>query len=423
MFVDEAKVLIKAGNGGDGAVAFLHEKYVKNGGPSGGNGGNGGDIIFVGESGLTTLIDFKYRRIISSPKGENGRSKNCYGAYGENVYVKVPLGTIVYNETTKQMIANIIYDKQEVIIAKGGKGGRGNATYATARNNAPHQAEKGYSGEEFNALIELKLLADIGIIGLPSVGKSTIISVISKAKPKISDYPFTTLVPNLGVCMSEDGHSFVVADMPGLIEGAHQGIGLGVQFLKHIQRTKILIHVIDCMSENPYNDYIVIRNEIGLFDESLLRRTQLVVVNKIDVIDKENLNKIEKEFKRNKVKIDLFISAATKKNINKLIELMSYQLKEHKNDDFYNIDEVVKEYVYVPLEDEIIITKGDDGIFEVTGRLVKKFFLETDFTKEEQIRVFARRIRRIGVEELLLKNGAKYGDVVRIFGNDFDFTQ
>ena len=320
MFVDEITIKVKAGNGGNGCVAFRHEKFVEKGGPSGGNGGRGGDIIFVGERSLTTLIDFKFHRHIKAKNGENGQAKDCYGADSDDVYVKVPLGTVVKDLATDTVIADITKDKEEVIIAKGGKGGRGNASFATSRITAPQICEKGLPGEEKELKLELKMLADVGLVGFPSVGKSTLLSVVSNAKPKIAAYHFTTLSPQLGVVRIKDGRSFVMADLPGLIEGASNGLGLGIRFLKHVERTRVLVHVIDMSctdGRDPYEDYLKINEELKNFDPMLLKRPQIVCANKMDMPEsKENL-KVFKE-KIGDVQV-VEISAYTRSNIDELL--------------------------------------------------------------------------------------------------------
>ncbi|HRU48719.1 MAG TPA: GTPase ObgE, partial [Bacilli bacterium] len=298
MFVDRVEVYVKAGKGGDGAVAFRREKYVPKGGPSGGKGGNGGSVIFVGEEGLTTLLDFRYMRHIEASDGVNGGSKDMYGKDGENRYVKVPIGTTIIDGETNTVIGDITQHAQEVVVAKGGKGGRGNAAFATARFRTPDFAEKGERGEERNVILDLKVLADVGLVGFPNVGKSTLISVVSAAKPKIAEYHFTTLNPNLGVVGVPDGRSFIMADLPGLIEGAHLGTGLGIQFLKHIERTRVIVHIIDMSGSEgrkPWEDYEIINKELESYNMDLLKRPQIVVANKMDLPEANENLKVFKE--------------------------------------------------------------------------------------------------------------------------------
>lgn len=430
MFVDEITINVKAGNGGNGCVAFRHEKFVEKGGPSGGNGGRGGDIIFVGDKGVTTLIDFKFHRIIKARNGENGMPKDCFGADSDDVYVKVPLGTVITDLSSKTIIADITKDKEEVIIAKGGKGGRGNASFATSRITAPQICEKGLPGEEKELKLELKVLADVGLVGFPSVGKSTLLSVVSKARPKIAAYHFTTLSPNLGVCQTNDGRSFVMADLPGLIEGASNNLGLGFQFLRHIERTRVIIHVIDMAStdgRDPYQDYVTVNNELETYDPLLLKRPQIICANKMDIKESiENLDNFMKkllENNENGINIPIIpISAYTKNNVEELILKAADLLQTVSLDDFIEkiVDEVV-EYKFIPDEDPFTIAKGEDGVYEVTGPMIKKFFDITDFSHDANVKQFARHLRNLGVDDALRKLGVEHGDTVRILGYEFEF--
>lgn len=423
MFIDDVTITVKAGNGGNGVVAFRREKFVPKGGPSGGNGGRGGDIIFVGESGLTTLLDLRYNRIIKAQNGQNGMAKDCYGKDGEDVYIKVPIGTVVYDKTTGATIADITRHKQEAIIAHGGKGGRGNSAFATPRIPAPEICEKGLPGEEKEIRVELKVLADVGLVGFPSVGKSTLISVVSAAKPKIADYHFTTLVPNLGVVKVKDGRSFVMADLPGLIEGASSGAGLGFQFLKHIERTRVIVHVIDMASfegRDPYDDYLKINEELRLYNEKLLLRPQIVVANKMDLAGAtENLE----EFKKKLPDIVVVpISAYTRNNLDELLYKIADVLETVNLDEFIEtITEEVVEYKYQKEEEPFKITLEDDGVYNVTGPMIKKFFDVTDFSRDENVKLFARRLRNLGVDNELRRLGVKHGDIVRVLDYEFEF--
>ena len=424
MFVDNVSLTVKAGNGGNGAVAFRREKYVAKGGPSGGNGGRGGDIIFVGDQGLTTLLDLRYNRKIKACNGENGMAKDCFGKDALDVFIRVPIGTVVYNADTNTVIADITKHKQEAIIAKGGRGGKGNAAFATPRVPAPEICEKGLPGQEINIRVELKVLADVGLVGFPSVGKSTLISVVSACKPKIADYHFTTLAPNLGVVRVKDGRSFVMADLPGLIEGASSGAGLGFQFLRHIERTRVIVHVIDmasCEGRDPYDDYLKINEELRLYDEKLLLRPQIVVANKMDLEGaKDNLEKF-----RNKIADDIRIipiSAYTKGNLDELLYAVADVLDTIETNAFVEtiVDEVV-EYKFKPEEAPFTIIKEDDGVFNVIGPKVEMFFNVTDFNREENVKLFARRIRNLGVDAELRRLGVKHGDLVRILDYEFEF--
>lgn len=425
MFIDDVSLIVKAGNGGNGVVAFRREKYVPKGGPAGGDGGKGGSIIFVGDEGLTTLLDLKYNRIIKANNGQNGMAKNCFGKDAEDVYIKVPVGSVVYDTKLNSVIADITKHKQEVVIVRGGKGGRGNTSFATARVPAPEICENGLPGEEREIRVELKVLADVGLVGFPSVGKSTLISVVSAAKPKIADYHFTTLVPNLGVVRVKDGRSFVMADLPGLIEGASQGAGLGYQFLRHIERTRVIVHVIDMASfegRDPYNDYVTINKELENYNSKLLLRPQIIIANKMDLEGAlENLENFKQKIENKEVPI-IPISAYTKNNLDEALYKIADILDTVKLDQFNEtIVEEEIEYKFVKEEDPFVIEKNDDGVYNITGPMIKKFFDVTDFNKDENVKLFARRIRNLGVDDALRKLGVKHGDTVRIFGYEFEF--
>ena len=421
MFIDSVKIFLKAGNGGNGIVSWHREKYIVKGGPDGGRGGNGGSIIFVGESGLTTLLDFHYKRKITAPNGQNGMKCNMYGAKGEDVYVKVPLGTIVTNLDTGKVIADITKHNQEVVIAKGGRGGRGNSFFANARHTTPDFCEKGEPGVEFNCGLELKVLADVGLVGFPSVGKSTLISVISAAKPKIADYHFTTLNPNLGVVGVPDGRSFIVADLPGLIEGAHLGLGLGIQFLKHIERTRVIVHVIDMSSSegrDPVDDYKKINLELESYNPDLLKRPQIIVANKMDLPGaEENLEEFKKQLN---VEV-ILISAFTKDNLNELIYKVADKLDEVKLIPDEIIETEVVEYKFKEEEELFTLVLCDDGVYNVVGPMIKKLFDKTDFNNDPSIRRFAKQIRDLGVDAALREKGVQNGDTVRILDYEFEF--
>ena len=422
MFIDDVSFHIRAGNGGNGVVAFRREKYVPKGGPSGGNGGRGGDIIFVGDEGLTTLLDFRYQKLIFAENGENGHSKDCFGRDAKDVYIRVPVGSVVYDLNKGIIIADIIKHKQEVVVAKGGRGGRGNASFATARITAPEICEKGEPGEEKDIRIELKILADVGLVGFPSVGKSTIISVVSAAKPKIADYPFTTLVPHLGVVKVKDGRSFVMADLPGLIENASKGAGLGFQFLKHIERTRVIVHVLDMDSKekrNPYEDYLKINKELATYNPKLMMRPQLIVANKMDLPDSlANLDQLKKHLPDMTI---IPISAYTNQNLDQMVYEIANLLDSVKIDQFKDdlVNQVV-EYRFTP-EQPFVIEKDEQGVYNVSGPMVKKYFDATDFTRDENIKMLARRLRNLGVDNELRQLGVKNGDLVRIFGYEFEF--
>ena len=424
MFVDSAKIHIKAGNGGDGVVMFLHEKYMDKGGPSGGHGGRGGSVIFVGEEGLTTLLDFKFKKKIIAENGQKGMDKNMAGRKGENVYVKVPVGTTIINAETKVVIGDITKHNQEVIVAKGGRGGKGNAAFASPRNTTPQFAEKGIKGEEFDVQLELKVLADVGLVGFPSVGKSTLISVVSAAKPKIAAYHFTTLVPNLGVVGVGDGRSFIMADLPGLIEGAASGAGLGIQFLKHIERTKVIVHIIDMSASDgrdPVSDYQTIRKELQEFREDLLKRPEIIVANKMDLPGAtDNLERFKKELNIENV---IAISAYTKQNLSELLYKIADTLDYvRENEAFEIITDKVVEYNFVPEGPKFTVRLDDSGTFCVEGPLIQKLFDRTDFANEVSVRQFAKALRDAGVDDELRRQGAEQGETILILGYEFEFV-
>ena len=325
-FIDEAQITVKAGDGGNGVISFRREKFIPKGGPDGGNGGNGGDVILRADSQLNTLLDFKYHRFYNAERGENGRGKNQYGKGGEDTVIRVPCGTLIKDASTEEVLADLIHDRDEIIIARAGKGGRGNSEFATSTNQAPRIAEDGTKGEEKELILELKLLADVGLVGFPNAGKSTLISVISAAKPKIADYPFTTLTPNLGIVRYAEGKSFTVADIPGLIEGAHLGKGLGIQFLRHIERTKVLVFLIESTSANMKHDYKVLLNELTEFNEDLVDRPHVVAITKMDIVDDKTKTKITKTNFGKKVIVQP-ISAVTSEGIEKLVGQMWKMLK------------------------------------------------------------------------------------------------
>lgn len=430
MFVDQVKVYVKGGDGGNGMVAFRREKYVPMGGPAGGDGGRGGDVIFVVDEGLRTLMDFRYQRHFKAKRGENGMSKSKHGKSAEDLIVKVPPGTIVMDAETKKVIADLVHHGQRAVIAKGGRGGRGNIRFATPANPAPEIAEKGEPGEEREVILELKLLADVGLVGYPSVGKSTLLSVVSRAKPKIADYHFTTLVPNLGVVETDDGRSFVMADLPGLIEGAHQGVGLGHQFLRHIERTKVIVHVIDMSGSegrDPYEDYLTINEELEQYNLRLLERPQIIVANKMDMPGaEENLQIFQEKFQDD---YPIFpISAITRQGIRNLLFEIANQLEPAPEISLFDIHEMEQEgeevvYKFEEKEEDFTITRDSDGAYVVSGEKIERLFKMTDFSRDESVRRFARQMRGLGVDDALREKGAKDGDTVRILDFEFEFVE
>lgn len=428
MFVDHVKVYVKGGDGGDGMVAFRREKYVPYGGPAGGDGGNGGNVVFEVDEGLRTLMDFRYNRHFKAARGENGKSKGMHGKSAEDLVVKVPPGTVVINEETGNVIADLVEHGQRAIIAKGGRGGRGNMRFATPSNPAPEIAEKGEPGQELRVILELKLLADVGLVGFPSVGKSTLLSVVSSAKPKIADYHFTTLVPNLGVVETDDGRSFVMADLPGLIEGAHKGVGLGIQFLRHIERTRVIVHVVDMAAiegRNPYEDYLKINEELKQYDLRLTERPQIVVANKMDMPGaEENLMEFKKKLGEG---VKVFpISAITKKGLKPLLHEIADLLETTPSFELHDIadeSDAAVVYKFEKKEQDFEITRDDDGAFVLRGEKIERLFKMTDFSRDESVRRFARQLRHMGVDDALRERGAKDGDTVRILDYEFEFVE
>lgn len=427
MFVDQVKIYVKAGNGGDGMVAFRREKFVPNGGPAGGDGGKGADVVFVVDEGLRTLVDFRFKRIFKAEHGEHGMSKSMHGRGAEDLVVKVPQGTIVKDIDTGEIIADLVAHGQRAVIAKAGRGGRGNKRFATPANPAPELSENGEPGQERNVQLELKVLADVGLVGFPSVGKSTLLSVVSAARPKIAAYHFTTIVPNLGMVDAGDGRSFVMADLPGLIEGASQGVGLGHQFLRHIERTRVIVHVIDMSGSEgrvPYEDYMAINNELEQYNLRLMERPQIIVANKMDMPEaEENL----KEFKTKIAEdIPVFpISAVTKTGLRELLLAIADKLETTPefplNEILEQEDEDTVLYKYVAEEPDFEITREPDGTFVLSGMKIERLFTMTNFERDASISRFARQLRAMGVDEALRKRGAKDGDIVRLLDYEFEF--
>ena len=432
VFFDHAKITVKAGKGGDGMVAFRREKYVPDGGPAGGDGGKGGSVIFRVDSGLRTLLDFRYNRMFKAKNGENGMSKSMYGRGAEDLIVKVPPGTVVRYAENQQFIVDLTEVGQEYVIAKGGRGGRGNIRFATHKNPAPDIAENGEPGEEFELELELKVLADVGLVGFPSVGKSTILSVISSAKPKIADYHFTTLTPQLGMAKSPNGEQFVVADLPGLIEGAHTGVGLGIHFLKHIERTKVLLHVIDMAAmegRDPFEDYQTIQEELGSYHLRLLERPMIIVANKMDQPQaEENLvefkEKLSNLFDEEQMPEIFPISAYRREGLDALLARTATLLDETE---FFPLEEaeVTPDHIVYTLEEEekpFTISRDSEGVWILSGDKLEKLFVMTNMEHDESVMRFSRQLRGMGVDEALRERGAKSGDLVRIRKFEFEFV-
>lgn len=433
MFLDQVNIEVKAGKGGDGMVSFRREKYVPNGGPSGGDGGKGGSIILKVDEGLRTLMDFRYNRHFKAKSGEKGMNKGMHGRGAEDLIVKVPAGTTVRDANTGQLLGDLVENGQELVVARGGRGGRGNIRFATARNTAPEIAENGEPGEERTLNLELKVLADVGLVGFPSVGKSTLLSVVSKARPKIGDYHFTTLVPNVGMVFLKDGESFVMADMPGLIEGASQGVGLGDQFLRHIERTRVLLHVIDMSGlegREPYEDYVTINQELKSYDLRLLERPQIIVANKMDMPDaKENLEQFKahlaEEFSEEEMPQIFPISGITKQGVEPLLEATAQLLNETPEFPLYTEEEMEETVQYGLQEEEpaFYITRNSDGSWNLSGDKIEKLYKMTNFDHDESSMRFARQLRAMGVDEALRARGAKDGDYIYLDDFIFEFIE
>ena len=422
MFVDEVIIKVKAGNGGDGCTAFRREKYIPDGGPFGGNGGHGASVIFKTDLGLRTLLDLRYNKLIKAPKGANGSGKNKNGKSASDIVIKVPLGTTIKDLDTGLIIADLTKKDDSVVVAKGGRGGRGNTAFATATNPAPNFSEKGEPGEEKNLKIELRLLADVGFVGMPSVGKSTILSKISKSKPKIAAYHFTTINPNLGVVKTIDGRTFVAADLPGLIKGASLGEGLGDKFLKHVERTRIIAHVLDMAStegRDPIEDYEIINKELKDFDEKLIKKPQIIIANKMDIESaKENLARFKKKYN-----VPIYeVSAITSAGLDKVLVAIADELDKIKQEPLFSNDSFESHVLYKFKKEKPFTITRDNDIYVVKGKEVEKLFKMTKFTDEGAIR-FARKLRSMGIDEELLKMGAKYGDKVQIMDLIFEFKE
>ncbi len=426
MFVDQVKVFIKAGNGGDGIVSFRHEKYVAYGGPFGGDGGKGGDVIFEADPGMTTLLDLRYHRRLIAQNGEKGKNKRMHGANGDNKIVKVPLGTIVKRAYDGMIVADLTEPWQQQVVAKGGRGGRGNCHFKSARNTAPKYAESGKEGEEYDAIVELRTLADVGLVGFPSVGKSTFLEAVTRARPEIGDYPFTTITPNVGVVQTKDGRSFILADLPGLIEGASEGKGLGHQFLKHIERCRVIIHVLDMGGDegrDPVQDYKIINDELKNYQLRLLERPQIVVANKMDL---EHAEENLKRFKEAYPDVPVYetttiihegLDPVLRKAADLLAATPAFPLEtgqNHESGVVYKFEEKKK---------DVQITELEPHIWEVSGPKIDKSFDINKLNTEEDYYLFANKMRYMGIDRMLREAGVQDGDTVRINGFEFEFIE
>lgn len=428
MFVDKAKIFVQGGKGGDGIIAFRRELHVPFGGPAGGDGGNGGNVVFEVDEGLRTLMDFRYQKHFKAPAGEKGRNKNRHGANAEDLVVRVPPGTVVIDDDTGEVIADMTWHGQRVIVAKGGRGGRGNVRFATPKNPAPQISENGEEGQQRWLVLELKVMADVGLVGFPSVGKSTLLSVVSAAKPKIGDYPFTTLTPNLGVVDVGDGRSFVMADLPGLIEGAHEGVGLGHEFLRHIERTRLILHVVDMSAaegRDPYEDWLLINKELKLYNEQLAERPQLIVANKMDEPSAaDHLAEFRRKLAADGHEHEIFpISALTRDGLQQLL----YRCADIVDSlpvmpDASEVAELAERKVYRAEEkpDRSFSIRRENDVFIIESPYIENMIKRINFSSHEAVLRFGRIMRKMGVDDALRRKGAKDGDYVRV-GDQFEF--
>lgn len=426
MFIDKAKVFVKSGKGGDGAISFRREKYVPLGGPDGGDGGKGGSVIFQVDTGITTLLDFKYKKKFIAEDGENGGGSKCYGKDGAGLYIKVPMGTIIREAESNKIIADLSHKGQELVLLRGGKGGKGNVKFATSTKQAPHYAEPGMPGDELNIVLELKLLADVGLLGFPNVGKSTLLSMTTKAKPKIANYHFTTLKPNLGVVAVEGIEPFVMADIPGIIEGAAEGVGLGIQFLRHIERTRLLIHIVDISGiegREPFEDFVKINEELKKYSVKLWDRPQIVVANKTDMLYDES---IFEDFKKKVQEMGFDkvfkMSAATNEGVDAVMKEAARMLKEIPITEL----EIAEDEMYIPEEkkftyDITVENNEEEGydVYVVEGTFVDRLLSAVNVNDADSLRYFHKVLRNKGIFDELREMGIKDGDMVRL--NDFEF--
>ncbi len=424
MFTDYTKIIIKAGDGGNGAVSFRREKYVAAGGPDGGDGGKGGDVYFKVDKDKNTLIDFRYNKKYKAKNGENGSGARCNGKYGEDIFIGVPIGTIIKDAETGKIVADLSTPDQVELVLKGGKGGKGNSHFATATRQAPRFSQDGEKGDEKEVILELKLLADVGLLGFPNVGKSTFLSTVTSARPKIANYQFTTLEPNLGVVTLKNKQSFVIADIPGIIEGASQGVGLGLKFLRHVERTRLLLHVIDVSGtegRNPIDDFNTINKELAEYSEKLAQRKQIIVASKADIIQDETLYKELEEFAK-KRNIEIFkISSATGEGVEELLNHVSEVLRHLPKEELYEKEERVV-YELEDKKDEYEVNKTKDG-FEVKGKAIERLIGRINIDDNESMYYFHKCLDNLGVNKKLKSIGIKEGDIVKIENYEFEWYE
>ncbi len=427
MFADRAKIIIKSGKGGDGHVSFRREKYVPNGGPDGGDGGKGGDVVFEIDKGASTLSDYRHKRKFAATPGEEGKKRNCHGKNGEDLILKVPEGTVIKEAKSGKVIADMSEDNTHVVVLEGGRGGLGNQHYATSTMQAPKYAQPGGEGIEIEVLLELKVLADVGLVGFPNAGKSTLLSRLSNAKPEIASYPFTTLHPILGVVDSGDGNGFVMADIPGLIEGASDGVGLGHEFLRHIERTKVLVHMVDAASvegRDPIEDIAAIKNELAKYSDKLLEKPQIICANKLDACPEEAddiLKRIKDKYETDNVRV-LPLSAVSGEGVDELVHQIMALLAECDDaPTIYEQEYDPKEHVF---EDEAYTVEiNSDGEYVVEGPKIEKMLGYTNLESEKGFLFFQKFIREQGIEAEMKKKGIKEGDTVRMYGLVFEYYE
>lgn len=422
MFTDYTKIVIKSGNGGNGAISFRREKYVAAGGPDGGDGGKGGDVYFKVDKDKNTLIDFRYNKKYKATDGENGSGARCSGKAGKDIIIGVPIGTVIKDNTTGKVIADLSKPEQTECVLKGGRGGRGNQHFATSTRQVPRFAEDGEPGEEKEVILELKLLADVGLLGFPNAGKSTFLSHVTDAKPKIANYQFTTLEPNLGVVKSKDGTSFVIADIPGIIEGASSGVGLGLQFLRHVERTRLLLHLIDISGiegRNPIQDFKIINQELKKYSEKLASKKQIIVATKCDVENIESYKELENLAKEKNIEI-FKISSVTGVGLEKLLDYVSNTLKTLPKEELYEVEE--KTLYTLENEEEFSITRNNNT-FVVKGKQIEKIIRRINISDNESMYYLHKNMEKLGIEEALKQKGIKEGDIVKIANYEFEWYE
>ena len=422
MFVDRVKIHVKGGNGGNGMVSFFRAKYITHGGPDGGDGGRGGDVIFVGDESMGTLMDFRYKRMFKAGNGQDGGKRNCFGKDGESVVIKVPVGTVIREAESGKIMADITKHGEEKILIHGGKGGKGNQHFATPTRQAPRYAEPGRVAKEYDVILELKLIADVGLIGFPNVGKSTLLSMVTNANPKIANYHFTTLAPNLGVVEGRYGDSFVLADIPGLVEGASEGVGLGHAFLRHVERTKVFIHVVDAAGvegDDPVENVRKINQELEAYNPELMKRPQVIAANKTDIPgSEENVERLKEAYEKEGFEV-FPISAATNKGLDELLTKVAEILKNYPEDIVF--EEEYEEYDEVAVDQEPFTIEVEDDVYVVRGVGVEKMIGYTNIDTEKGFAFFQRYLKEKGIIEALEEKGIQEGDTVRIYDMEFEF--